>query len=129
MPLFGSPFTRARDLYFELAWPVEIALDASVFDIMYYSDAAQMATRRILQTSTPWYRLDATDSDWASEDPSDLVTWLEQVLLIRRFEETVLDLAGQGLVHGPAHASIGQEAGAVGAMSVLGVGDRINGTH
>ena len=55
--------------------------------------------------------------------------WYHQMLLIRRFEEKVLDLANAGLVHGPAHASIGQEATAVGAMSMLGTGDRINGTH
>ena len=96
---------------------------------MYHSGAARMTTRRKLETRTDWFRLEATEDDWASENPRDLVAWLEQVLLIRRFEETVLDLAGQGLVHGPAHASIGQEAGAVGAMSVLAAGDRINGTH
>ena len=54
---------------------------------------------------------------------------MEQLLLIRRFEEKILELHGQGLVHGPAHASIGQEAGAVGAMSVLATADKINGTH
>ncbi|NKC31179.1 MFS transporter [Roseomonas sp. BU-1] len=54
---------------------------------------------------------------------------MEQLLLIRRFEEKILELHGAGLIHGPAHASIGQEAGAVGAMSVLGTGDKINGTH
>src|SRR5262245_38148934 len=54
---------------------------------------------------------------------------LEQLLLIRCFEEKILELHGLGLIHGPAHASIGQEAGAVGAMSVLGTADKINGTH
>ncbi|TPG59865.1 MFS transporter [Roseomonas nepalensis] len=54
---------------------------------------------------------------------------MEQLLVIRRFEEAILDLHGKGLVHGPAHASIGQEAGAVGAMSVLSSADKINGTH
>jgi 2-oxoisovalerate dehydrogenase E1 component len=88
-----------------------------------------MADRRALKTRTPWFRLEATEADWAAESADDLVAWLEQILLIRRFEETILDLAGQGLVHGPAHASIGQEAGAVGAMSVLGTSDQINGTH
>src|SRR5919112_1737986 len=88
-----------------------------------------MVARRALKTRTPWFRLETTEADWAAESADDLVAWLEQMLLIRRFEETILDLAGQGLVHGPAHASIGQEAGAVAAMSVLGTGDRINGTH
>ena len=88
-----------------------------------------MTAHRLLKTRTPWFRLEVTESDWQSESPDDLVRWLEQILLIRRFEEAILDLAGQGLVHRPAHASIGQEAGAVGAMSVLCNADRINGTH
>src|SRR3546814_9363450 len=54
---------------------------------------------------------------------------LEQLFVIRRFEEKILELHGLGLVHGPAHSSIGQEGGAVGAMSVLDSADKINGTH
>ena len=96
---------------------------------MYQVRGKFMTARRLLKTRTPWFRLEVTESDWQSESPDDLVRWLEQILLIRRFEEAILDLAGQGLVHGPAHASIGQEAGAVGAMSVLCSADRINGTH
>ncbi len=82
-----------------------------------------------IATDVPWLRLTATDADWAAEDPADLRRWMEQLLLIRRFEEAILELHGEGLVHGPAHASIGQEAGAVGAMSVLSARDKINGTH
>jgi len=85
--------------------------------------------RRPLTTATEWFRLESGDADWAAEDPASLARWMEQLLLIRRFEESILDLHGKGLVHGPAHASIGQEAGAVGAMSVLGTGDKLNGTH
>ncbi|WP_281533400.1 alpha-ketoacid dehydrogenase subunit alpha/beta [Cryobacterium breve] len=44
-------------------------------------------------------------------------------------EETVLELAGEGLVHGPAHSSIGQEGGAVGSIVGLGSTDAINGSH
>ena len=43
-------------------------------------------------------------------------TMLAQLHLIRAFEETVLELAAEGLVHGPAHSSIGQEGGAVGSI-------------
>ncbi|HEY8612041.1 MAG TPA: MFS transporter, partial [Roseomonas sp.] len=85
--------------------------------------------RSPLRTETEWFRLDSEESDWAAENPADLARWMEQLLLIRRFEETILDLHGKGLIHGPAHASIGQEAGAVGAMSILGSADKINGTH
>jgi 2-oxoisovalerate dehydrogenase E1 component len=82
-----------------------------------------------IASEVPWLRLETTDEDWAREDPADLARWMEQLLVIRRFEERILALHGDGLVHGPAHASIGQEAGAVGAMSWLRAQDGINGTH
>lgn len=77
----------------------------------------------------PWFRLEGTQADWAACAGEDLVQWYSQMLLVRRFEERLLELEKAGLIHGPAHASIGQEAGAVGAMSVLGAADKINGTH
>ena len=82
-----------------------------------------------LETETVWSRFEAEESDWEDEAPGELARYLEQLFFIRHFEEVLLELAAEGLVHGPAHASIGQEAGAVGAMSVLGSGDKINGTH
>lgn len=85
--------------------------------------------RQPLSTQTPWFRLEIEEADWAEEDPVALARWMEQLLLIRRFEEKILALHGEGLIHGPAHASIGQEAGAVGALSVLGTADKMNGTH
>lgn len=88
-----------------------------------------MPKRTPLSPSAPWFRLESDPADWAAEQPADLVHWYGQMLLIRRFEEKLLELEKAGLIHGPAHASIGQEAGAVGAMSVLGAGDSINGTH
>lgn len=54
---------------------------------------------------------------------------LGQLHLIRAFEERVLDLAGEGLVHGPAHSSIGQEGGAVGSIVGLRSTDAVNGSH
>ena len=88
-----------------------------------------MARHIPLAASAPWFRLELEQSDWAAEAPDDLANWYAQMLLIRRFEERLLELEKAGLIHGPAHASIGQEAGAVGAMSVLGAADKINGTH
>src|SRR5262249_52286983 len=58
-----------------------------------------------------------------------LLAMLSQSLWIRSFEEHVLDLAAEGLVHGPAHSSIGQEGGAVGSVLALAGGDFINGSH
>src|SRR5690348_18357618 len=82
-----------------------------------------------LQPLAPWVALAATEADWDAIDPSALDTMLAQLHLIRAFEEEVLLLAGQKLVNGPAHASIGQEAGAVGSCLPLVGADQINGSH
>ena len=82
-----------------------------------------------LRTETPWLRIEATDEDWAGIDPSLHLRMYEQLLLVRRFEERLLALKSEDLLHGPAHASIGQEGAAIGCMSTLGSGDKINGTH
>ncbi|MCL6284183.1 thiamine pyrophosphate-dependent enzyme [Ruegeria sp. 2012CJ41-6] len=82
-----------------------------------------------LTPSAAWYRIEGSERDWKGEAKEDLIRWYWQMLLIRRFEERLLELSKSGLIHGPAHASIGQEAGAVGAMSILMPEDKINGTH
>jgi 2-oxoisovalerate dehydrogenase E1 component len=82
-----------------------------------------------LTTDTPWIRLSVSEDDWRQEDPSRLVGMLEQVLTIRHFEQKLLTLHQEGVVHGPVHASIGQEGAAAGIMSTLSAGDKINGTH
>lgn len=89
-----------------------------------------MSTKLIpLETRTPWWRLDAGSDIADGLGASELLAMLEQLILIRRFEERLLTLSVAGILHGPAHSSIGQEGGAVGAMSVLGSSDKINGTH
>lgn len=82
-----------------------------------------------LEPSVPWLRIEAEESDWKAIDRRDHLRMLEQLLLIRCFEESLLELVQQGLLHGPAHSSIGQEAVAVGCMSTLRTSDKINGTH
>ncbi len=82
-----------------------------------------------LKTNTPWFRVEATEADWKKEDPVVLARLLEQLLLVRKFEERILELFKAGCVHGPAHSSIGQEAGAIAAVSMLGSDDKINATH
>lgn len=49
--------------------------------------------------------------------------------LVREFETAVLDLSDQGLVHGPAHVSVGQEAVAAGMAVVLKKSDLMGSTH
>ena len=88
-----------------------------------------MSKRSKLETGVPWVELTTTAADWKKADPALLATMLGQIQLIRSFEETVLDLAAQGLVHGPAHSSIGQEGGAVGSILSLRSSDGVNGSH
>ena len=76
-----------------------------------------------------WNELSTTAADWKAADPRLLAAMLGQLHLVRAFEETVLDLAGAGLVHGPAHSSIGQEGGAVGSIVGLRSTDAVNGSH
>ena len=82
-----------------------------------------------LRPAVPWISLAVDDSDWESIPANELRRIYEQILIIRRFEENLLELSSAGLLHGPAHSSIGQEGAAVGCMSVLLPEDKINGTH
>lgn len=82
-----------------------------------------------LQPLEPWQEVKSTSQDWAEADPRLLETFLGQLHLIRAFEEEILELSGQGLVHGPAHSSIGQEGGAVGSIVGLRSSDGVNGSH
>lgn len=82
-----------------------------------------------LAPASSWVELKTTDKDWAEADPVVLGTLLTHTYLIRLFEETVLELAMDGLVHGPAHSSIGQEGGAAGSIVPLTGADQINGSH
>ena len=88
-----------------------------------------MAKRKTLTPAVDWIELEVSMADWKKADPDKLIQWYCQMMLVRRFEEKLLELDKLGLIHGPAHASIGQEVGAVGAMSVLTKGDSMNGTH
>lgn len=88
-----------------------------------------MPTTKPLTSKAPWVQLVATDRDWKAADPARLGSLLVCMNVIRTFEETVLDLAAKGLVHGPAHSSIGQEAGAAGSVVGLMSADQVNGSH
>ncbi|WP_368499152.1 thiamine pyrophosphate-dependent enzyme [Herbiconiux sp. A18JL235] len=88
-----------------------------------------MPKTRRLDTGVSWQQLTTTPADWKAADPALLGTMLAELHLIRAFEETVLELASEGLVHGPAHSSIGQEGGAVGSIVGLGSTDAVNGSH
>nr|WP_174505886.1 alpha-ketoacid dehydrogenase subunit alpha/beta [Acinetobacter sp. Marseille-Q1620] len=82
-----------------------------------------------LNPNNTWFELKTTDEDWNNADAGLLESMLVQLNLIRAFEEKVLELAAEGLVHGPAHSSIGQEGGAVGSIITLTALDKVNGSH
>ncbi|TNC21807.1 alpha-ketoacid dehydrogenase subunit alpha/beta [Amycolatopsis alkalitolerans] len=88
-----------------------------------------MPTRENLVPAADWAQLAASAGDWDAADPDLLVRMLGLAMWIRSFEEYVLELAGQGLIHGPAHSSIGQEGGAVGSILPLRSDDYVNGSH
>jgi 2-oxoisovalerate dehydrogenase E1 component len=88
-----------------------------------------MPLKQPLAASTPWVALTTTAEDWRQAEPDLLAAMLNSMVLIRAFEEKVLELAAQGLVHGPAHSAIGQEAAAVGSVLAMRRGDQINGSH
>lgn len=82
-----------------------------------------------LTPAAPWVRLATTAEDWNDADPGLLNSMLTSMVLVRAFEEKVLDLAGQGLVHGPAHSAVGQEGGSTGSSLAMRPSDQINGSH
>jgi 2-oxoisovalerate dehydrogenase E1 component len=88
-----------------------------------------MSEHRTLEPAAPWIEVVATEADWDAADPALLTSMFGHLVLIRTFEELVLTLAGEGLVHGPAHSSIGQEGGAVGSALALTSEDTVNGSH
>lgn len=88
-----------------------------------------MPSIKPMQSDAAWVQLVPTERDWKSADAARLGTLLVCMHVIRAFEETVLDLAAKGLVHGPAHSSIGQEGGAAGSIVGLFSEDQVNGSH
>jgi 2-oxoisovalerate dehydrogenase E1 component len=69
------------------------------------------------------------DSDYKKILPDKLANIAFELFLIREFEQTLLKLSADGCIHGPVHTSIGHEACAAGAMSVLEKSDKVSSTH
>ncbi|UQX88467.1 thiamine pyrophosphate-dependent enzyme [Jatrophihabitans telluris] len=88
-----------------------------------------MTDYKSLDPAATWQEVSTSEADWDSAAPELLSAMFSQLVLIRSFEEFVLELAAEGLVHGPAHSSIGQEGGAVGSVLALTSEDTVNGSH
>ena len=63
------------------------------------------------------------------EDKELLMRMLRRMMLIRRFDETVMEMVQRGELVGAAHTYIGEEAVAVGACASLRDEDYITGNH
>lgn len=59
----------------------------------------------------------------------ELLKHYETMLVIRRFEETLNDLYGTGVIRGTSHFCAGQEATEVGAIAALQPDDLVTSTH
>ncbi len=79
--------------------------------------------------ATPLQALSVEEADWAAFSRAEALRLVTLLLSARRFEEAMFSLDKRGLVHGPAHSSIGQEGGAAGCIAALPQDTLINGTH
>ncbi len=82
-----------------------------------------------LTPDAPWQEIRSTAKDWDQFGAPALLRMLNHLHLVRAFEEMVLELDGQSLIHGPAHSSIGQDGGAIGAIATLRSSDQVTGSH
>lgn len=82
-----------------------------------------------LNYAEPWIEVASTSQDWKKVGQAELIRMAYYLHIVRAFEEAVLGLEKIGLVHGPAHSSIGQEGGAVGPIMLLNSTDMITGAH
>ena len=73
--------------------------------------------------------LAAEEKDVQAVSRAEMLWMLHQMQIIRAFEEKILELKDDGLVNGPIHTSVGQEAVAVGAALAVRTSDRFCGTH
>ncbi len=82
-----------------------------------------------LSPAAACHRLETNDNDVRAINRAALIEMLFLLHLIRAFETAVLELKDADLVHGPVHASIGQEAVAAAVSVALRRTDKIASTH
>lgn len=63
------------------------------------------------------------------ENPAALIAYLKQMLRIRLVEQKIAIGKRDGVIGGPVHLGVGQEAAAVGVSACLRTTDRIFGAH
>jgi pyruvate dehydrogenase E1 component alpha subunit len=72
---------------------------------------------------------DVMEVDIAGVDTDMLREWLQMMLVIREFEESLESLTASGKIPGSVHQASGQEAVAVGVMAALAPGDIVASPH
>lgn len=82
-----------------------------------------------ISSRTPMHQFTVEEKDWQRLGPDQAKRLLTLLLGARRFEEAIFDLDRRGLVHGPAHSSIGQEGAAAGCLAALPPATKITATH
>ncbi|MBY8977901.1 MFS transporter [Rhodobacteraceae bacterium NNCM2] len=88
-----------------------------------------MAELSSLIPMAEWAEITSTDDDWDQLGRDEVLRMHDHLHLVRAFEGMVLEMDQQGLIHGPAHSSIGQEGAAIGSISPLRAGDQVTGSH
>lgn len=76
-----------------------------------------------------WKNLEVTEEDGKQLGRETLFQMLVHLHLTRTFEEALLRVAGDGLINGPVHSSIGEEASAIGVTSALRDTDQVGTSH
>ena len=118
---------RAADAGYHQAWKTASRVLLRVFKPIGMGSRAMAEI--MLAPATSCNAFQVGKLDWDTVDAAVLGQMLSLLHAIRAFEETVLRLASEGLIHGPAHSSIGQEAAAVGSIMALRPSDQLNGSH
>lgn len=106
----------------------------------YYSDLGpDFKARSVKPEAIPGYQYDKSlkeEFNAGRVDQKEALNLYECMLVIREFEEMILKLRTGAYevisdyeYSGPTHLSVGQEATAAGACSMLGVTDHITSTH
>ena len=88
-----------------------------------------MPRRQKLELCNQSFRLTATKADMQKIGKKHLIKMLFILHLVRQFETYLLELQEKGLVHGPVHTSIGQEAISAALSVLIGSNDWVGSTH
>ncbi len=88
-----------------------------------------MPNRVDLAPMAAWQQIEAIGTDWETLGRDKTTSMLIDLHIVRAFEEALLKVTSDGLVNGPVHSSIGEEASAIGVTSALRASDQVGSSH